>query len=79
MAVGELYITVDGNTRIVHPSSQWLHAVANVLNDQGHQASHTVSACTIHFRRDADEEQRAMALLDEVVRVKGGLSIHDIQ
>lgn len=73
--VGDLYISVDGTTRIVHPNQAWLVACANELNELGHRASYVTSTVTIHFRRDDAEEDRAMLLLDEVVAKTGGLNL----
>lgn len=79
----KIYFTVrDAHhdvTRLVVESVGYAHALADALNDMGYRASHVPSTCTTHFHREVAELERANAILDEVVRVKGGLSIVDLK
>lgn len=75
---GDVYITVNGNTRITSTSITWLKAIADVLNYLNHRASNVVNVCTIHFKRDDDELYREEKLLEEVIRQCGGLTIIDL-
>ncbi len=80
---GSVYVTVQDThhdvTRIVVRGVEYAHALAGTLNDMGYKASHVPAACGVYFQRDVDELDRANSILDEVVRVKGGLSIIDLK
>jgi hypothetical protein len=80
---GKIYITTRSRsgdiTRLTADSTEYAHALANVLNDLGYRASHVPATCTIYFNRDVDELSRVNDILDEVVAAKGGLSIVDLK
>ncbi len=80
---GKVYITVTDKhhdvTRLAVDSVSYAHALANVLNDMGYKASHVPSTCTLYFNRDASEVERADQIMQQVLALKGGLSIVDLQ
>lgn len=80
---GSVYIAVTDEhndvTRLVVDGVDYAHVLANVLNDMGYKASHVPSTCTVYFHREVAELERANIILDEVVRIKGGLSIVDLR